>query len=157
LSQNSEASVTVLEEFEKILEEAQGAIDAALDDDLNTPEVMGKIFEMVRGFNAQVKPHAQASAKILAQCYCFKNFVRNNGKVMSLFQEKPESYLKVLDDMLLQQNDLQRDQIDLLVKQRRQARREKNYAKADELRDQLIELGIELHDAPNGSFWEVKK
>ncbi|MCY4512998.1 MAG: cysteine--tRNA ligase, partial [Bdellovibrionales bacterium] len=77
--------------------------------------------------------------------------------ILSLFQEEPEVFLKSLDDLLLKQKNLSREQIDLLVNERTEARTKKDFKKADQLRDKLTALGIELQDAPQGTTWEVSK
>ena len=76
---------------------------------------------------------------------------------MSLFQETPECFLKILDDMLLRHKNLKREDIDKLVFERGEARKNKDFKRADELRDQLDAMDIELHDFPQGTEWEVKK
>lgn len=76
---------------------------------------------------------------------------------MALFQEEPAEFLQKLDDMLLRKKNLNRDQIDQLVRQRTEARTQKDYAKSDQLRDQLMGMGIALQDTPEGTHWEVEK
>ena len=58
---------------------------------------------------------------------------------------------------LLSLYDLSREEIEALVEERRVARQTKNYARGDELRDQLKVMGIQLRDSVDGTDWEVDK
>ena len=76
---------------------------------------------------------------------------------MALFQEEPAQFLVTLDDMLLRKMALKRSEIDTLVRERSEARTNKDFKKSDELRDKLSAMGISVMDYPGGSFWEVTK
>ena len=79
------------------------------------------------------------------------------GSLLSLFQESPAEFLIKLDDMLLEKKKLTRAQVNQLVEARAQARANKDFAKSDELRKKLTEMGISVSDLTDGSFWEVTK
>jgi cysteinyl-tRNA synthetase len=76
---------------------------------------------------------------------------------MALFKNEPTSYLIKLDDMLLKQKGLQRSLVQSLVDRRWEAKKNKDYKASDEIRDELIKIGIEVRDSAQGSDWEVKK
>jgi cysteinyl-tRNA synthetase len=76
---------------------------------------------------------------------------------MSLFQEPPDSFLKQLDDIFLRKNNINKEEINNLVEERNQARKNKNFKKADEIRKKLVEMNIEVQDSPTGTTWETKK
>ena len=76
---------------------------------------------------------------------------------MALYQEDPAEYLRILDDMLLEQKSLKREEIDQLVADRSQARVDKNWAESDRIRDDLAAKGIAVQDSPEGTIWEVAK
>jgi cysteinyl-tRNA synthetase len=77
--------------------------------------------------------------------------------MMSLFQQPAAQFLIDLDDLILKKKNLKRSDIDLIVNDRKLARENKDFAKSDELRKKLDELGISVMDFPGGSFWEVGK
>ena len=88
----------------------------------------------------------------------FSSWIRKWGKGMSLFQEPPQTFLKNLDDLLLKKKGLEREEIDKMVQERGEMRRQKNFQRADAIRDHLWSLGISLQDISNGeSVWEVSK
>lgn len=143
--------------FEKLTAEAWGKITEALNDDFNTPEAFARVFEVVRAFNSQVKRGMKLSPAVSGRAVALQAFVLKFGKLLSLFQEPPQEFLVTLDDMLLKKKGLDRAQIDQLVGERSQARANKNFARSDELRDQLVAMGISVSDTPAGSEWEVAK
>ncbi len=111
---------------------------SALLDDLNTPEALAELnSEAKRLANANDAESARASGgKLLAA-----------GALIGLFQQDPESWLagdtEGLDDAL----------IDQLITERNAARKDRNFARGDEIRDQLQEMGIVLEDVADGTRW----
>lgn len=132
-------------------------IAEALNDDFNTPEAFARVFEFVRLFNTQVKRGLKVNPAILGKCLVFIRAIKQFGGLMSLFQEEAVQFLLTLDDMWLKQKGLIRSEIDQLVAVRSQVRSEKDFKKSDELRDQLLQMGIAVSDTPQGSEWEVAK
>jgi len=139
------------------IEQAHKAIEEALNDDFNTPEFFAAIYSVVRTFNAQVRLGAKVTAEVLKTAQVFRDWVLKQGAMMSLFQENPADYLRLLDDMLLQQKGLERAKIDELVQARSEVRAAKDFKRSDELRDQLVAMGISLQDTAQGTSWEVAK
>jgi len=111
---------------------------SALLDDLNTPEALAALNnEAKRLANADNAESAQqAGGNLLAA-----------GGLIGLFQQDPQSWLagdtEGLDDVL----------IDQLIEERNMSRKEKNFAHADEIRDQLQEVGITLEDVAGATRW----
>ncbi|MDH4019283.1 MAG: cysteine--tRNA ligase [Xanthomonadales bacterium] len=111
---------------------------SSLLDDLNTPDALAELNNEARRLaNAEDVEAAQISAgKLLAA-----------GALIGLFQQDPESWLagdtEGLDDAL----------IDQLIEERNSSRKEKNFARADEIRLQLQEMGITLEDVADGTRW----
>lgn len=143
--------------FEKITANAWNQITEALNDDFNTPEAFARIFEVVRMFNSQVRRGIKISPAVSGKAVSLQALILRFGKLLSLFQEPPADFLVTLDDMLLKKKGLVRAEIDRLVAVRSQARIAKDFAKSDELRDQLVKMGISVSDTPAGSEWEVAK
>ncbi len=143
--------------FQEALTKADEKIEAGLNDDFNTPEVMAAYYEVMRVFNnicrmpGKVKPEQQAVAEV------YYSWLRRHGELMAMFQEEPLAFLGRLDDMILRKRGLTRDAIDQLVVQRAQARTEKQYTKSDELRAELTKMGVLVQDSGEGSTWEVDK
>ena len=115
-----------------------GDFMSALLDDLNTPEALAVLNNEAKKLaNADNAESArQAGGNLLAA-----------GALTGLFQQDPNSWLagdtEGLDDAL----------IDQLIEERNTSRKEKNFVRADEIRDQLQEMGITLEDVANGTRW----
>jgi cysteinyl-tRNA synthetase len=144
-------------DFQKVLDEAKNGVEASLDDDFNTAEAMARLFEVVRMFNTLVRTPGAVTPKKVAVAKAFLQWTSWLGNLMSLFGEPPGAFLRFLDDMLLKRKNLDRGDVDKLVAARGEARAGKDFAKADELRKQLVEMGIAVQDTPSGSEWEVAK
>lgn len=143
--------------FQEALQKAKQKVEEALDDDFNTPEVFASVFEIIRIFNGLYRKGQKITSDLAAIGKAFEDFVVSTGKLMSLFQEEPQSFLVSLDNMLLEQKGLRREEIDQIVNQRTQARQNKDFAASDKFRDELLAKGIEVQDSPQGTQWEVKK
>lgn len=105
---------------------------AAMDDDLNTADAISAIFELITAINTAVKDGAS------------KEFAEKSLEVLM--------ELATVVGLLQQDNDDEAvdDDIQALVDERQQARKEKNFARADEIRDMLKARGITLKDTPQG-------
>ncbi|WZL72657.1 cysteine--tRNA ligase [Clostridiaceae bacterium 35-E11] len=110
---------------------------AAMDDDLNTADAIAAIFELVKEINSYV--NANASKELVA-------------KSMDLFME----LVDVLG-LLTRKEETLDEEIEKLVQQRQEARKNKNFALADKIRDDLKNQGIILEDTPQGVKWYMKK
>ena len=141
----------------KTFTEARTGTEINLDDDLNTPEALARLFEVTRLFNNLVRIPGPINPKKAAVARLYLEFTRWLGPVLGLFGEPPAEFLRFLDDMLLKRKNLNRADIDAIVTERSAARAGKDFAKSDELRARLIEMGIQVQDGTEGSEWEVAK
>ncbi len=129
----------------------------ALNDDFNTGEMMANIYEVVRVFNAQNTSKKLKDPNALASASAFQGWVLKWGQLAALFQEEPAIFLQELDGILIKEKDLDKAKIEELIAKRKTARESKDWKKSDEIRDQLKEMGIEIHDSPQGTTWEIAK
>lgn len=143
--------------FDQVITEAWQGVTVALNDDFNTAEVMARIFEVIRVFNSQLKKGMKLTPAVLGKAQAFRDFVDRIGNMMALFKEPPAEFLTTLDNMLLAKMKLERAQVETIIAERVQARNNKDFKKSDELRDQLLALGITVNDTPQGVHWEVTK
>ncbi len=111
---------------------------AALDDDLRTPDALAEMNGLARRLgNAEDEQEIRdLAAELLA-----------DGELIGLLQDDPEAWFKAGGDAA---GDAA---IDALVAEREQARANRDFARADEIRDQLAGLGIALEDSPEGTRW----
>jgi cysteinyl-tRNA synthetase len=115
---------------------AASKFKAAMDDDFNTPEAMAALFELVNDVN---KTRDLASAALL----------KSLAGILGLLQRNPETFLQ--GDR--SDGEITTEQIENMIAQRNEAKQNKNYAVADELRKHLQAQGILLEDTPQGTIW----
>ena len=137
------------------LENLKAAFDSAMDDDFNTALAMGVIFDLAREVNSAVqKAGSDVSGpdrEALRRAYdLFRNF---NG-VMGLFRVEPQSGRILLDSDAGDGSSLAEGLINLIIEIRQEARKKKDWAVADRIRDGLKELGVALEDTPQGVRWK---
>lgn len=130
----------------------------AMDNDFNTAQALGLIFETVKDLNRvrQQLPPAPAPEDLV--------FLKKSAEqmielchIMGLVTEPAADYLKNLQQGELSELAIAPTEIDDLIDQRRQARRDKNWARADEIRDLLLAKGIELKDSADTTTWQTIK
>lgn len=131
-AQDGEAGADVKE---KMAEFKKKFIDA-MEDDLNTADAIAAIFEMVRFSNSLENPTK-------GDIDLAKNTILETGGVLGLLQNTDKGSLD--------------DEIEALIKERNEARKNKNWALADKIRDDLKARGIALLDTPDGVKWKIEK
>jgi cysteinyl-tRNA synthetase len=142
---------------EKLIAGVWEKIESSLNDDFATPEVMATLFDLVRSFNSQVKKGMKATPQLQGKAIALKLIFNRLSRMMSLFGEPAKQFLNFLDEMLLKKMNLSKPEVDTLVQKRWQAKQAKDFKTADELRDQLLKMGISVMDTPSGPEWEVTK
>lgn len=149
--------VPVPEKFQQVITGADEDIEKDMDDDFNTPQMLARLFEVVRAYNNFARTPGKMTPEKKAVAEVFFHWLKNKGSILALFQLDPGDYLLALDNRLLAAKDLSRKDIDQLVADRSKARKDKDFVASDKIRDQLAEMGISIQDTPAGTFWEVDK
>jgi cysteinyl-tRNA synthetase len=118
--------------------------DAAMNDDFNTPEAIAVLFELAREVNKARADKPEEAAGLAA-------VLKDLAGVLGLLETDPEEFLKggVAD----QAEGLGAEAIEALIQQRLDARKNKNWAEADRIRNELKEQGIVLEDGAGGTTW----
>jgi len=113
----------------------------AMDDDMNTAKAVAVLFELTHQCKniSLTRSEREQAALMLVKL----------GKVLGFFQNLSQRLKETLPD-------LSQELIQLLINYREQARKEKNWALADKIRNDLNRLGIEIKDTPEGCIWTLK-
>ena len=111
-------------------------IKDALDDDFNSPKAISIIFELISELN-------KSSNENLA------NEIYSVLKVIGLMAIPQEEFF-------IKSSKIDQDHIEKLIEKRIQAKKQKDYQKADELRNEIDSLGVILEDTPDGTVWRIK-
>ena len=115
---------------------------SAMDDDFNTALALSVMADVRQAINKAREQGQSDNVAYLA------GLLSSFGDVLGLFQQDADKFLTGDGD-----SDQQADYIDNLVVERNQARADKNWARADEIRDELTEMGIVLEDAAGKTSW----
>ncbi|MEA3291094.1 MAG: cysteine--tRNA ligase, partial [Pseudomonadota bacterium] len=123
---------------------------AAMDDDFNTPEAIAVLFDLVRELNRALDAADRARAAALA------GELKRLAGVLGVLNLEVDSFLGRGKQAGPVAGNLTAQEIDDLAAERNQARREKNWSRADEIRDQLKALNVVLEDKPDGATtWRI--
>lgn len=137
IEENSGVVELTTEENEKIKETSvfTDKFKSAMEDDFNTADAISAVFELVKFANINVKA---SSSKEFAKAV--KEQIITLSDVLGINAELKEEMLD--------------DEIEKLIEERQNARKEKNFARADEIRALLLEKGIVLEDTREGVKWK---
>lgn len=126
-------------EFSDKLEQFKQKFIDAMDDDLNTADAISVIFDIVYAANTDLSNDGKNAKEIITKAL---DTIKELGAVLGLFNKSDEKSLDA--------------EIEAMIEERNKARAEKNWAKADEIRDKLKEMHIVLKDTPMGVQWSYE-
>ncbi|WP_035381217.1 cysteine--tRNA ligase [Fervidicella metallireducens] len=106
-----------------------------MDDDFNTADAISVIFDLVRDINTNIKEGSPKTLAVKALA-----LIKELGAPLGILQKESRGALE--------------EEIEKLIEERQQARKNKNFALADKIRDDLKERGIVLEDTPQGVRWK---
>ena len=121
------------------------AFFVAMDDDFNTPEAFSVLFEMVREINKEKAgnpDHANQLGALLVKL----------GGLLGILQNEPGEFLRRAVS-----NEVDAAEIEGLIAAREQARADKDWNRADEIRDQLTAMKVVVEDGAAGSSWRIER
>ena len=118
----------------------QSIIDA-ISDDLNTPQALAALSDLVK--NANKAQSDAEKAKAFGE-------LKGAGQILGILQLSPQEWFA---ENVAPHDDAQSTKIDALVAERTKVRAEKNWARADEIRNELNALGVEVKDSADGATW----
>lgn len=115
---------------------------ASMDDDFNTREALSAMYDLVRALNVESDPARKA--ELAAQ-------LKALGAMLGILQRNPLDYLQA--GSASNADQINAEQIEALITERLEARKSKNFARSDEIRDQLKASGVVLEDAAGKTSW----
>jgi cysteinyl-tRNA synthetase len=127
-----------------------GRFSEAMDDDFNTAQALGHVFDLVRCVNRALP---MASKQLLTRV---KQEVSEIAQVIGVCDSEPEAFLKRIKARKTSEMDIPVEEIEKLIAERAEARKLKNFKRGDEIRDQLLERNVVLLDGAQGTTWTVK-
>ena len=137
-------------ELEKNLEKFKQNWFKAMCDNFNTADAVGNLFDLIRAINKSIDTNGWTAT--LADTI---DEIKKFANVLGIIEKDPDEYLesKKSSEKL---EGITPKEIESLIEERKEARADKNWARADEIRDLLDSKGIVLEDKPEGTIWKVK-
>ncbi|WP_449354732.1 cysteine--tRNA ligase [Virgibacillus natechei] len=139
LEHRKQASMNLVDNIDEWLEKVdyfKGRFEAEMDDDFNTANAISVLFDLTKEANVYLQSE------------------QTSTRVIEAFQDTISSILDVLGITLQGESGLLDTEIDALIEERTEARKSRDFARADEIRDMLKEKGIILEDTNQGVRWK---
>ena len=126
----------------------------AMDDDFNTAKGVGLIFNLIKDAN-RILDQSEQNPEIMGALGQLAADLRRMGDILGILQSGWQTFFETRTASQLQELALSPEGIDALVAERTAARANKDWQRADEIREQLAKNGIVLEDKAHGTHWKV--
>ncbi len=147
------------EEVQKTNEEVKGfpkRFQEAMDDDFNTALALGHFHDLARNINALMADGYSRHSFPASLLVSAKDKFRRFGNILGLFQCQPRDYFGDQRQREMSRLRIDENQINRMIRERHEARRQRDWKRADEIRESLASMGIVVEDGPNGTTWRMK-
>jgi cysteinyl-tRNA synthetase len=149
IAANAQAAPAELTEFSTRLA-------AALDDDLNTPQALAHTAEFLRAFNDLCdRAHAKGGSTSAAAVDAAKAGLSTLASVLGLGSDDPQAFLARVRDRRAAARGIEPAVVAAQIVARNDARKAKDFARSDQIRDDLLKQGVEILDSPEGTTWRL--
>ena len=130
----------------------------AMDNDFNTAQALGHLFEAAKIVNKVIGALGnRQSPGDLELLDSTARTISELAAIAGILRENPDEFLARQKKEILARIDIAPSTIEQLIVQRNEARATKDWAMSDQIRDRLLGHGIELKDGPAGTSWDVKR
>jgi cysteinyl-tRNA synthetase len=128
----------------------------AMDNDFNTAQALGVLFDGVKAINRirQTLPKKPAKNDTALLQRAAETIAELAG-ILGLLRQEPAPFFEEQQDRHLKAMAMERGELQALIDERLAARARKEWSRADEIRDELLKKQIELKDGPHGTTWKV--
>jgi len=128
----------------------------SMDDDFNTARGIGVLFEAVRTLNRTLDEKQEALTtplknKIIAD----RRDILRIGGILGILSLPPQAYFQIKKNQVLQKKAIDPIRIEEMIRERNEARKARNWAKADEIRKKLSGMNVQLEDRSDGTVWKI--
>jgi len=121
------------------------AFESAMDDNFNTPQALAVVYDFIRDFNKFLNKNDHISNEVIVNAKQFLTSTLTEVLGLKLFSEVGSS------------NSKEEELINLLIDLRKEAKNNKNYKLADEIRNKLNDIGIILEDSKEGTKYKISR
>ena len=128
----------------------------AMDDDFGTQNAIGNLHGIFKYVNQLIDSNKNEK-DIVPELNYILNETKETYKVLGFFEQEPEYFIKQIKDKYLKKINLTENEIEAKIFKRSEAKKNKNYKKADEIRNNLKKAGIILNDSKDGTSWDLEE
>ncbi len=158
LTYNETKQTTVISQKDQHkLEKLENRLQAAMDNDFNSAQALGYVFDTIKTINKisrLLSPNPNSTdLKILKE---IGQTISEFMNILGLMRKDPRKYVQEKQDKLLSALSITPPEIEAFITERNQARSSKQWDKADEIRNRLLQHNIEIKDGGEGTTWKVK-
>ena len=128
----------------------------AMDDDFNTARGIGILFDAVRHLNRLLDEEKNLTLEIKQALITGRNDILKMGSILGIFYEAPALYFEKMQARAIHAQAIDPEMVEEMIQQRYEARKSKDWEKADHIRQQLTDMNITLEDRPDGTVWKIE-
>lgn len=132
-------------ELEKLVSDSKQAFMKAMDDDFNTPMALAVLASIESEINRSLGDNYD-----LEKAVALRNLLKELGGIIGILQSTPEEYLK-------SGSDVDEAWIEEMIQKRKDAKKNRDFAEADRVREELAAQGIILQDSREGTTWRIER
>ena len=130
----------------------------AMNDDFNTAQGLGALFSAVRNLNRVIDESGdQLPDKEMEEIKTGYSDILAIGNILGILTQSPKAYFERKRQQGIKKESIEPGLIEKMIQERAEARKSKNWAKADKIRDELLEMKIILEDRPDGTVWKYNE
>jgi cysteinyl-tRNA synthetase len=129
---------------------------AALDDDFNTAQVLGILADAFTEANALADRKGKRAPEERAGLAAFARDARKVGATLGILQRPPARALAAIRDRAAARRGIDPAFVERKIAERAAARKAKDFARGDAIRDELLASGVAIQDGPEGTTWKVE-
>jgi cysteinyl-tRNA synthetase len=130
----------------------------AMDDDFNSALGIGILFDSIRSINRTLDESAEdvppGKKEVILEFYAD---ILGMGNILGILSETPSNYFEKKKLIEVQRKALDPEIIETMIRDRENARKSKDFKKADEIRNKLKSLNVQLEDRPEGTIWKFQQ
>jgi len=140
----------------EFLADFDSRFDEALADDFNTPRALAAIGELAKVANDLTESKKKARGDRLWTLARLRDLLRSSGGLLGMLEKPAATALRELRDLKVELLDIDTDEVERLIEERAEARTNKDWDRADAVRDELADMGVEVLDSPEGTTWRIR-
>jgi cysteinyl-tRNA synthetase len=127
----------------------------AMDDDFNTALGIGILYDAVRNVNRLLDDNKSLSKDVITTILSYRADICKMGSILGIITKSPEVYFAGKKSLGLEKKSIDFEMIEKMIEDRADARKAKDWSRADQIRKELAKMNIIIEDRADGTVWRV--